>query len=238
MRHLVLFAAVAIAFACASAPQAPAPEKGSIWGYLQLVPRVGNKPHPLGSASYGDGRLRDVVFVDYSRPGFAVVYVEESEEESERTPGGQIRLTIRDTRVHSRIEPTHAAVMASGSVRVVNSSRESRVLSCPGTGLVRQLAPGESTVIELGEAGAYSLFLLDVPGAQSTVFAAPGPFAVVSESGRFELRNLEPGRRRLGTWHPRAAPTSRWVDLVTGEVLRLDLEIGVGQKGGGDDGSH
>lgn len=224
MLRRVLPFAIAIGLACVSGPRAPEPGKSGAWGYLRLVPREGLDPGH-GQASYGDRRLRDLVFVDYSRPGFAVVYI----EARERALVDQVQLTIRDAQVQPRLEPAYAALRIPGRLRVLNASGESRVLSSPDTGLVRQLAPGESTDIELHETGAYSLFLLDVPGSQSTVFAAPGPYAVVSESGRFELRNLEPGRRRLGTWHPRSPPTSRWVDLAVGEMLRLDLAMGVGR---------
>ena len=75
MRHSWL--ATCLALACAAgSPVAPAPGTSQAFGQVKLVPRAGLAAGH-GGASYGDARLRDVEFVDYSRPGFAVVYVEE-----------------------------------------------------------------------------------------------------------------------------------------------------------------
>jgi hypothetical protein len=73
------------------------------------------------------------------------------------------------------------------------------------------------------------VFLLDVAGEQARVFAAPGPFRVVSSSGRYELRDLQPGRAHLRAWHPRFPPSSAWVDLAAGASQRVDFELRVGE---------
>jgi hypothetical protein len=227
-RPFVLLGLVATAagLACAGTVQAPASDRSTAWGYLSLVPRDGVTVSKT-PGGYGDRRMRSVTLVDYSRPGFAVVY----------TPGepsrarGDIELSIVEGRSGIAIEPSQAAASAGGRLVVTNRSSSPRVLSCPGSALVRELRSGEQVSVDLAKAGEYAVFLLDVPEATSTVFAAPGAWVVVSESGRWQLDDLDPGRRELHAWHPRLPPTSRTVELSPGAVHRLDLEVGVGRSG-------
>src|SRR5262249_46045936 len=53
-----------------------APGRATLWGYVRLVPREGVHPAAPGGGAYADPRLRDAALVDYSRPGFAVVYLD------------------------------------------------------------------------------------------------------------------------------------------------------------------
>jgi hypothetical protein len=218
------WALVPALLACASAP-GPAPGKSQAWGYLRLVPREGVTPGGRGPASYGDRRLRDVEFVDYSRPGFAVVYVE-----AEQAPQGDLAIAIRSSRVMTQLEPAHAAVGAAGRILVANETRAEHVLSYPAAGVVRRIQPGERVELDVARAGEQGLFLLDVPDAASTLFAAPGPFAVVSDAGLFELRDLEPGARQLRAWHPRFPDAQQPVELAPDGRLRVDFELGVGRE--------
>ena len=167
--------------------------------------------------------MRDVELVDYSRPGFVVVYLEgvASAETSETV------LTIRPGTIGPRLEPEHAALSATGSLVLRNQDEQPHMVSCPAAGAVFPLAPGETRQIDLARPGEYPLFLIDVPGASSLVFVAPGTHTVVSPSGRFELGDLPPGRHRLGAWHPRLPSASHWIDLEAGRSSRVDLEIGV-----------
>lgn len=173
-----------------------------------------------------------VQLVDYSRPGFAVVYAEplaSASAAADERAASATRLAIRDGNVATRLEPAHAALATGGRVVVRNDSRSLHVVSCPSAGVVKNLAPGETMEVPVPGAGEYAFFLLDVPGANSTVFAAPGAHAVVSDSGHFELVDLEPGRQQIHAWHPRLPPLSVEVSLQPGAVLRIDLEMGVGR---------
>ena len=220
---LVLAAAVA---ACAS--QAPAPPiagTGTVWGYLRLVPREGVTPVKPGASPYADRRMADVEFVDYSKPGFAVVYVDEG-----RSPAGAAQLEIRTSGVRTRLDPTHAAVGAGGVLMVSNASGAAHVLSAPALQLVRRLEPGQQVEIAVPNAGEQSLFLLDVPRSEATVFVSPGPFVVVSADGRFELSGLAPGSHTLLAWHPRFPPARAPLQIEPDSVVQLDLEMGVDQR--------
>jgi len=229
-RHAGLLLAFA-AFACATgAPAPPSAGTATAWGYLRLVPHEGVTPSKPGSSPYADRRMRDVEFVDYSKPGFAVVHLDAGP-----SPGGSAQLEIRTSGVRTRIDPPQAAVGAGGAVVVTNASGAAHVLSAPMLGLVRRLEPGEQVELAVPTAGEQSLFLLDVPRCESTVFVSPGPFVVVSADGRFELSGLSPGRHALLAWHPRFPATRAALELAPDSVVRVDLEMGVDQSDVSDD---
>jgi hypothetical protein len=214
---------------CASPVATPAADRSSVWGELHLVPHEGLKP-ARGGGAYGDRRLAGSELVDYSQPGFAVVYrvMPDASSASGRAVRAPVPLVIRDGQVAPRIEPSHAAQRVGGAIAIQNRSAAPRVVSCPAYGLVRELAPGEDLVLSDLRSGELALFLLDVPGQKARVFVAPGPFSVVTAGGRFALEDLSPGSQRLAVWHPRFPPVSRHVDLAAGVVTRVDLELGVG----------
>lgn len=220
--QLVALGAV-VALACAGAPSV-SPGKAAAWGFVKLVPRAGTES-PSSSTAYGDRRLREAPRVDYSRPGFAVVFVE---ADVPRSAGPSTELALRPGVVGVRLVPQHAAVAVGDPLVAVNRTDARRILSCPSTGMLKQIEPGESFEFELTVAGEHTFHLLGADAVSATFFAAPGPFSVVSPAGRYELRDLEPGRALLRSWHPRLPPAAQWVDLAAGEVVRQDMEMGVG----------
>lgn len=233
MRRFIATLAAALLCACASVPPAPAPGRAAAFGYLKLVPREGVVPASAGSHSYGDREFEGVAFVDYSKPGFAVVYIDPAAGGNATTRvGDRVLVTIRAGAAHAVFDPPHAALGTGGEISVANQSGEAHVVSCPGAGLVKRLGPGESVAIPVATPGEWPLYLLDVAGEQAGIFAAPGPYHVVSSSGRFEFSDLEPGRAHLHAWHPRFPPTSTWVELVAGTSQRVDLELRVGEREG------
>ena len=225
-------ALVLLAVACASVPGAPAPGRSGAWGMLRLVPREGVTPGGSGGGAYGDRRLRDVAYVDYSKPGFAVVYVE-----AEAAPAGELELIIREHRVGARFEPEHGAVGAAGRIVVHNDTGVKHVLSYPAAGSVQQLEPGARVVLDVPRAGEQGLFLLDVPAGEARIFASPGPYDVVSADGRYALPDVAPGRREIRAWHPRFPPAMTAVVLPPDEPVEVDLEMGVG-RADSHSGSH
>jgi len=220
----LLLAAAAIA--CATqAPAPPVAGTGTVWGHLRLVPREGVTPVKPGASPYGDRRMSDVEFVDYSKPGFAVVHLD-----SGPSPAGTAQLVIRASGVRTRLDPPHAAVGAGGVLVVSNASGAAHVLSAPGMGRVHRLEPGQQVEIAVPDAGEQSLFLLDVARSEATVFVSPGPFVVVSADGRFELSGLTPGSHSLLAWHPRFPPARAPLQIAPDSVVRVDLEMGVDQR--------
>jgi hypothetical protein len=182
-----------------------------------------------GGGAYGDRRLADVELVDYARPGFAVVWLEGS-----ATPAAGARMTLRANEFETRLEPTWAALASGGTLTLFNGTPEAHTVSCPSLALVRRIAPGDSLELRVADAGAHALFLLDRPQIEGGVFAAPGPFAVLTQSGRFELRDVAPGHARLHAFHPRFPPVARGIDVIPDETVRVDLEMGVERGEGGE----
>jgi hypothetical protein len=218
-----------LALACTTLPDPPAPGTSQVFGDLRLLPHEGVTIGGGGS-SYGDRRLGDVRLVDYSQPGFAVVYVSGAEP-----PAGLLELSIRESRVGPRIDPPEGAVGASGRIAVTNRTSADHLVSYPAASRVERLPAGERLELAVARPGEQSIFLLSAPEVAATVFAAPGPFTPVSTSGRFALTDLAPGETELRVWHPRFPPAMRRVDLRPDAQLRIDFELGVGRS---DDDGH
>jgi hypothetical protein len=233
MRRLVSGLLAAALVACAGAPALRDSSRSGVYGYLRLHPHEGTAPSPTAGApkdAYGDRRYADTGLVDYSRPGFAVVYLE-------RGSGGGAAsgmLAIRAGAGGVAIEPSYAATSVGAGVELRNLDTAPHVVSVPAAGLVRALAPGDRLLLPAGRPGALEVFVPGESAAAATVFVAPGPFAAVSESGRFEILEVAPGPNRIGVWHPRLPPAARDVALAAGSVARVDLEIGVGRTQGSD----
>jgi hypothetical protein len=226
LRRFLQFTA-ALALACASSPPAPAPAPGraTLVGTFRLVPHQGVKLPAGGAGGYADPRLRDARLVDYSRPGFAVVYLERG-----TAPAGTARIAVRASEFGARFDPEYAALGADGLLTLANETSRPQVVSIPSLGAVRRLEPGGQYAQRVA-AGAHDVFLLGAD-SQSSVFAAPGPFARVEPGGHWELRDLEPGLARVRTWHPRFPAIAREVELVAGRTEQLALEVGVDRSGG------
>jgi hypothetical protein len=221
--RVALAFALALLAACASPADLADPGRAGLWGYLSLVPREGAGG---GGGGYGDRLLRDVELVDYTRPGFAVVYAEGGPPAAASLP-----LEVRGGIAGVRLEPSEAALRVGAEVTVTNRDGAGHVVSCPAAGLLRHLEPGAALRFRVDAPGELSCFVPDAAETGARLCAAPGPFAVVDDAGRYELMELAPGPRRLHAWHPRFPPRSLDVELAPGEVLRLDLELGVGLGG-------
>ncbi|HYR97078.1 MAG TPA: hypothetical protein VEM57_10095 [Candidatus Binatus sp.] len=212
---------------CVRVPPPPAPGTGTLWGYVRLVPRAGVTPGKREYGPYADRRLRDVTFVDYSRPSFAVVYLD-----GPASPGGSERVTITRALLRPSLAPQYGAVGAGGTVVVTNADWLPHTVSCPAAHLLRRLAPDEEVEIVADAAGPLPLFLVDAPGIEGVVFVAPGPYAVVSREGRWELRDLTPGPQEIRAWHPRLPGASHAIEVSPGVSRQVDVAIGVGNLDG------
>ena len=208
--------------ACTTASHAPAPGTGTLFGTLQLVPHQGAEPATTSSAGYDDPRLRHTRRLDYSRPGFAVVYVE-----STTTPPATAEFVIRDTPTGPALHPRQLAIGSGSVLRVRNESAEQHIVSLPRAGLLERLAPGAGLETPLLRGGATPLFLLDSPEVEALLFVAPGRFDTVSGDGRWELPDLPPGPARLFAWHARFPRTELEVNVREAERQELALEVGV-----------
>jgi len=189
---------------------------------VRLVPREGVTPGAAGNTSYSSPALRNVRFVDYSRPGFAVIYVE-----GPPAPSDIARVAIRDSKHIARLEPSEAAVGQAGSIVIVNESARVQAVSDPVAGTLYRIEPGQSVEITRPAAGLHSFYLLEAADVMARVFVAPGPYAVVSSRGKFRLNGLPPGHARVHAWHPHFPATEKQIEVPLDGVVRLDFEIGV-----------
>lgn len=234
MLRLRVWLAAAVLVACAGAPPPPMGGTGTLFGDVRLTPRQGVTP-PTAARSgggYDDPRLRGARLVDYSRPGFAVVYLDGA------APARiSAAIAIRSTALGTRFDPSGVALAAGTKLVVANETREPHVVSLPRSGEVRQLAPGERFEVELAEAGPHPIYLLDLQ-AEAVAFAAPGPFSVVDSAGAWQLRDLAPGPAVLRTFHPRFPSAAQRVQITAGQRQRVDLEIGVDLIGGEHHADH
>jgi hypothetical protein len=214
-----VLASLTLCLACARAPRLQDAAASGVWGYLRIVPHEGIAS-PAGA--YSDRRYAHAELVDYSSPGFAVVYLE-----GEPPDTAASRLTLRDGLGGTRVDPPHAAVGVGNEVEVVNETDEAHVVTCPALGLVHRLEPAAVVRFPANEAGEFDVYL---PGSRSgaRVFAAPGPWSLVNAAGRYEILGVRPGSRLLHAWHVRFPPSRQEISLPRGSALRVDLEVGVG----------
>lgn len=144
-------AAIAVALAvgtagCASAPVAPAPGRSGVVGTVQLVPREGVPAVTHGtSGAYGDRRLRDVRLVDYSTPGFTVVYLEAAQR-----PGGRVELAVEEGLSGLHLSPRVDAVGVGGEVVIANHTGRAAVVSVPSAALVQSIEAGAQLSLRAG----------------------------------------------------------------------------------------
>lgn len=222
---LALSLAMGLTLGCASAAPAPRAGTSTIAGTLNMVPREGVEPGHAGGA-YGSRSMRDVRFVDYERPGFAVVHADRPAPIGDRT-----EIHIIDGRRGPFFDPATAAVALGGTIRIHNDGARAQVLSSPDAGLLRSVAPGEVIEVSPEHAGPHRIFLLENERDRALVFVAPGAYAVASPHGSYELRELAPGTVTLQAWHPRFPAESRAVDAAAGQRVEVDLAISVQAQG-------
>lgn len=189
-------------------------------GTLELIPPVG-APVAANGGSYGSHRYRDATPVDYSRPGFAVVYLEDGEP-----PSDLARFSIRESAAGVRLRPRYGVAGLSGVIEISNETKGPQVVSCPEASVLESVEPGASIRIVPVGPGRHSLYLPASPVGASIAFVSPGPFDRVSSLGRWALPGTPAGRWTLKTWHPRFPSFERVVEVDGDGETTVDLKIG------------
>lgn len=207
---------------CADAPPATSPGTGALWGYVGLVRREGVKPVKKDDPVYADRRLGDIETVDYRKPGFAVVFLE-----GPASPGGRAPLAFRADQNSPRFEPPRVAIGSGGVVVLKNADSRGRIFSCPQADFIGRLEPGEERELRPARPGIAAVSALDAGDCGAAVFVVSGPYCVAREDGRWELKDLPPGRGTLQAWHQRFPPAFREIDVPADSSQRIDLELRV-----------
>lgn len=206
----------------------PAPGTAGVAGTVRLVPHEGAPSHPDGGG-YGDRRLHDVRFVDYSKPDSCVVYLDVAGR-----PGGLAHLAVEESLSGVRLSPRLAVVGVAGEVVIENRAPGAVVVSLPAVDRVERIEAGAELRVRAERAGPLEVFVLgaDQP---ARVWVSPGPWARPDASGRYALTDLPPGRFTLRAWHPRLPASAAVVELRPDAVAHADFELGVGRSTGGHD---
>jgi hypothetical protein len=227
VRAAIIAAAIWL-MACAPQLAVPAPGMAGVAGTVRLLPHEGAPSHP-DSGGYGDRRLHDVRFVDYSNPDSCVVYLDVAGQ-----PGGLARLAVEESLSGVRLSPRFAVVGVAGEVVVLNRAPRAVVVSLPAVDRVERIEAGAELRLRAERAGPLEVYLLGVD-EPARVWVSPGPWARPDERGRFTLTDLPPGRFTLRAWHPRLPAAAAVVELRPNAIAHTDFELGVGRSGGGDD---
>ena len=209
MRLLAAFTAAftaALFAACASAPTV-APGRSAAFGYVRLVPREGVVPPCGGLASYGDREFEGVDFVDYSKPGFAVV-VCGAQGAAGAQRSGDPALVIRDGATGAAsIRPRGARGRRHHHGR--NQSAATRRSRARG----RSRAPardGESIADPTPRHGRVVALPARRRRAKRRASSRrPDRSASCRRPGATSFAISQPGRAQLRAWHPRFPPSLR-----------------------------
>lgn len=221
----VALATAFLAFGCASAPE-PDPDSTILWGYVRLAPKEGSQASEGG---YGDRRVADAKRVDYSRAKYAVVFAPSARG---KTSPLAADLVIRSWKTGARFDPPFASTSPSAGIRITNATASPQIVSVPSAARLERIQAGESVVVGDLPSGEISVHLLgfydkEIP-SPTQIWVTEGLTAVVEPSGRYTLRDLDPGPHEIRAWHPRLPPSpARAVVLDRGAVVRLDVEIGL-----------
>jgi len=185
--------------------------------------------------------MRDVELVDYSQPGFVIVYLDGPLATDDAASSRErAELAIEQSPTGLRLVPQLAAVTVGGALVVENRTGDARALSLPALAHVELLAPGAKLEIAIENSGPVELFLVGTR-EHATLWGSPGPWVRTDAAGRFAFRDVEPGRAVVRAWHPRFPSASREVEVRAGAVVTVELEIGVGRdarRGAGEGDAH
>lgn len=233
-RTAIVVAMVSMVAGCASPPPAPLAGLAQVWGEVAAAPPAGARSegglvtYDGGGASSGKELPTGTTLVDYADPGAVVVELVGSAP----IPGGALELVA----TADQIAPAFAAVGANGTVTIANRTSGALTFTLVRDGaLVGEVAvaAGASSPAQPmgGAAGVVEVacYERDEPTYSARVVAAVGPYAVrAAGSARYVLDGVPPGRYELVARHARFPEVRRAVELVAGQQLRVDVELGTG----------
>lgn len=126
-------------------------------------------------------------------------------------PPSSAQYTIRQERL--RFHPDFLVVPAGATIRLENHDDEIHNINSRApenrfdTGAH---LPGTVREVTLRNPGAVPIRCRTHRNMRGLIIVTPSPyFAVTDKLGRFEVRNVPPGRYRIETWHPQLAPAER-----------------------------
>jgi len=180
---------------------------------------------PLIDSSGGaaDGTVTGRVLINSGPADGAVVYV--TEADGRPLPLLPVEKTIRQENI--RFKPDFLIVPAGSTIRFENHDDEVHNIYSKApenrfdTGAH---LPHTVRTVTLKNPGAVPIRCRTHPTMHGMIFVTPSAFFSLTDAqGRFEIRDLPPGRYRVTAWHPRLSPEEQAEGAVD---LQLNAETG------------
>jgi plastocyanin len=177
-------------------------------------------PSTVGAT--GDAGLTGRVLINSEPADRAVVFLQPPPGVS--FPPAPVQHTIRQEKL--RFQPDFLAVPAGATIRFENHDDEIHNIHSRAADNRFDIGahmPGTVKEVTLKNPGAVPIRCRTHDTMRGLIVVTPSPyFAVTDTRGRFEIRNVPPGRYRIEAWHPQLTAEER-----TAGAVSLDLETGV-----------
>jgi len=145
---------------------------------------------------------------------------------SPRAPRGVAVLRQKD----ARFVPSFMVVSAGQRVEMPNEDAIFHNVfsySKPNEFDLGLYAPKASRSVRLRHPGVVRIYCSIHESMNAIVLVTPTPdFARVKASGKFEIRDVRPGRYRLHVWSEKLPEQTRSINVAAGATVRVKVEIG------------
>jgi plastocyanin len=157
--------------------------------------------------------------------GPVVVYVAGDGVPAAPAPAGEP--TVRQK--NARFAPSFLAVAAGQQVAMPNDDKIFHNVfsySKPNDFDLGLYPAGESRSVSLKHPGVVKIYCSIHESMNGTIFVAPTRwFAVADREGRFELRGVPPGARRLRTWNEKLPDAERAIEVPAQGDVAVELSL-------------
>jgi plastocyanin len=131
---------------------------------------------------------------------------------------------------HARFAPGFMVVSAGESVKMPNEDAIYHNVfsySKPNEFDLGLYPPSASRSVKLLHPGVVKIYCSIHQSMSAIILVTPtSDFARVKSSGKFEIRDVQPGRYRLHVWSEKLPEQTRSMSIAAGETVRVKVEIG------------
>lgn len=199
--------------------------RAPVRGVLAALLLAGLAAAPAGAQGLVSGRVTlDLPGTALADLGPVVVYLAR-EAALEKAPKGSA--SMRQKGAH--FVPGFLAVAAGQSVAMPNDDTIFHNVfsySKPNDFDLGLYPGGESRSVPMRHPGVVKLYCSIHESMRGVIFVAPTPwFATAHADGRFELRDVPPGRHRLRTWNERLPDTERAIEVPASGGVTVEISL-------------